>query len=72
MINVFGSKVGEEEIKQVTESISKQWMGMGPKTKQFETDMARRLKVNRFVLVDSGSNGLYMALSLLNLLRGVK
>lgn len=70
MINVFGSKVGEEEIKQVTESISKQWMGMGPKTKQFETDMARRLKVNRFILVDSGSNGLYMALSLLNLPKG--
>lgn len=70
MINVFGSKVGEEEIKQVTESISKQWMGMGPKTKQFETEMASRLRVNKFVLVDSGSNGLYMALSLLNLPKG--
>lgn len=70
MINVFGSKVGEEEIKQITESISNQWMGMGPKTKQFEAEMAARLGAKRFVLVDSGSNGLYMALSLLNLPKG--
>lgn len=70
MINVFGSKVGEREIKEVAESISNQWMGMGPKTKMFENRMAERLGVNKFVLVDSGSNGLYMALSLLNLKKG--
>ena len=29
MINVFGSKVGSEEIAEVSESINKQWMGMG-------------------------------------------
>lgn len=67
MINVFGSKVGKEELEQVTESISNQWMGMGPKTKEFEKKMADRLKANKFILVDSGSNGLYLALTLLNL-----
>ncbi len=70
MINVFGSKVGEEEIQGITDSISKQWMGMGPKTKLFESRMAERLGVDKFVLVDSGSNGLYMALTLLNLPKG--
>lgn len=70
MINVFGSKVGNSEISEVTDSISKQWMGMGPKTKEFESKMAERLGVNRFLLVDSGSNGLYMALKLLNLPEG--
>ena len=70
MINVFGSKVGSEEIEGITDSISKQWMGMGPKTKMFESRMADRLGVERFVLVDSGSNGLYMALTLLNLPKG--
>lgn len=70
MINVFGSKVGEEEIREVTGSIEQQWMGMGPKTKEFEKLMADRLGMNKFVLVDSGSNGLYMALSLLNLPKG--
>ena len=52
MINVFGSKVGEEEIKQITDSINNQWMGMGPKTKLFETRMAERLQVDKFILVD--------------------
>lgn len=71
MINVFGSKVGEEEINNVTESINKQWMGMGPNTAEFEKRMQERLGAdNPFLLVDSGSNGLYMAISLLNLPKG--
>lgn len=70
MINVFGSRVGKEEIAQITDSIQNQWMGMGPKTKLFEKRMAERLHVDRFVLVDSGSNGLFMAISLLNLPKG--
>lgn len=67
MINVFGSSVGKEEIAQVTESINNQWMGMGPKTKEFETKMSERYAPCSFLLTDSGSNALYMALSLLNL-----
>ena len=67
MINVFGSKVGDEEIKEVSGSIHNQWMGMGPKTKEFEKRMAEKLSVDRFILVDSGSNGLYLGLKLMNL-----
>lgn len=70
MINVFGSKVGKEEIEQIADSISKQWMGMGPKTKAFEAKMAQRLHQDKFALVDSGSNGLFMALTLLGLPKG--
>lgn len=70
MINVFGSKVGQEEIKNISESINNQWMGMGPKVKAFESKMAERLKTDRFLLVDSGSNGLYMAVKLLSLPEG--
>ena len=70
MINVFGSKVGQEEIAEVSESITKQWMGMGPKTKEFEAKMAKRLGIEHFLLVDSGSNGLYMAIKLLDLPAG--
>lgn len=29
MINVFSSKVGEEEISEIADNISKQWMGWG-------------------------------------------
>lgn len=67
MINVFGSRVGEDEISQVSDSIHRQWMGMGPKTKEFERRMAERLNSGNFLLVDSGSNGLYLGLKLMNL-----
>ena len=67
LINVFGSKVGQEEINHVTESIHNQWMGMGPNVKAFESLMAKRLGADRFLLVDSGSNGLYLAVKLLDL-----
>lgn len=70
MINVFGSNVGKEEIEQISDSIGKQWLGMGPKTKLFEEQMNKRLDPCKFVLVDSGSNALYMALTLLNLPEG--
>ncbi|MBR2208697.1 MAG: DegT/DnrJ/EryC1/StrS family aminotransferase [Synergistaceae bacterium] len=67
MINVFGSSVGAEELKNVSESINNQWMGMGPKTKEFEKRMSERLAPCDFMLTDSGSNSLYLALTLLNL-----
>jgi len=70
MINVFGSKVGQDEINEISDSINKQWMGIGPKTELFQKGMAERLGVEKFILVDSGSNGLFMALSLLNLPKG--
>lgn len=70
MINVFGSNVGKEEIEQISESINNQWMGMGPKVKEFESKMSDRLAPNHFLLVDSGSNALYMALVLLDLPKG--
>ena len=70
MINVFGSKVGNEEVLQVSDSIHKQWMGMGSKTKEFEMKMAKKLGVEKFLLVDSGSNGLYLGLTIMNLPKG--
>lgn len=70
MINVFGSRVGDEEAAEVSESIHKQWMGMGPKVKEFEKRMAEKLQTPSFALVDSGSNALFMALTLMNLPKG--
>lgn len=70
MISVFGSKVGKEELGQVAESINNQWLGMGPKVKEFEHKFAKRLGLNNFLMVDSGSNALYLAVKLLNLPAG--
>ena len=70
MISVFGSKVGQEEIEEIRSSIEAQWMGIGPKTKAFEEQFAKRLDLNGLALLDSGSNSLYMAVKLLNLAPG--
>ena len=70
MINVFGSKVGAEEVAQISESIYNQWMGMGPKVKEFEEKFKSRLNFKNFALLDNGSNALYLACSILNLPKG--
>lgn len=67
MINVFGSKTGIEEAEAVKDCFERQWLGMGPRTREFETQMAERLKLPGFVMLNSGSNALYMAVKLLNL-----
>ncbi|MBI3551238.1 MAG: DegT/DnrJ/EryC1/StrS family aminotransferase [Elusimicrobia bacterium] len=67
MINVFGSLVGKEELDEIRTSLEAQWMGIGPKTGAFEKAFAERQGLPGFVLLDSGSNSLYMAVKLLEL-----
>jgi len=67
MISVFGSKVGKEELDEIRSSIENQWMGIGPKVKQFEVEFAKRLNLPDFTLLDSGSNALLMAIKMLHL-----
>lgn len=67
MISVFGSKVGQEEIDAIKSCIENQWMGIGPKTSEFEKAFAERLKLPSFTLLNSGSNALLMAVKVLNL-----
>ncbi len=67
MINVFGSLVGREELEEVRTSLEAQWLGIGPKTAAFEKAFAARLGLPEFVLLDSGSNSLHMAVKLLDL-----
>lgn len=67
MISVFGSKVGKEEIANVTEVLESQWLGFGKKVDEFEKRFAERLSLPNFAMVDSGSNALYMAITLLDL-----
>jgi aminotransferase len=67
MISVFGSKLGREEIAEVQDCIERQWLGLGPKTAAFEREFAGRLGLANLVVVSSGSNALYLAMSLLDL-----
>jgi aminotransferase len=67
MISVFGSQIGAEELAEVTASLGAQWMGMGPKVKAFEKEFAAHLGAADFAMLDSGSNSLYTAITLLDL-----
>jgi dTDP-4-amino-4,6-dideoxygalactose transaminase len=67
MISVFGSLVGEEEIKNVTKCMKSQWMGFGKDVDLFESEYSKKFGLENFAMVDSGSNALYMAVKLLNL-----
>lgn len=66
-ISVFGSLVGQEEIEELRSSMEAQWMGIGPKVREFEQGFAQRLGLPGFAMLDSGSNSLYMAVKLLDL-----
>jgi aminotransferase len=70
MITVFGSKVGQEEIKNVVSAMEQQWMGFGKGVDKFEDEFKHKYNIPNFIMVDSGSNALFMAVSLLNLSPG--
>lgn len=67
MISVFGSKVGQEEIANVSSCMESQWMGFGKKVTEFEEKFSRHFSIPNFLMVDSGSNALFMACVLLDL-----
>lgn len=67
MISVFGSLVGDEEIAAVTACMKSQWMGFGKNVDLFEKKYQDKYSLPTFAMVDSGSNALFMAVTLLDL-----
>lgn len=67
MISVFGSFVGDEEIAGVVSCMKGQWMGFGRQVEQFEQKYRAKYRLPNFAMVDSGSNALFMAVTLLDL-----
>lgn len=72
MISVFGSHVGQEEIEEVLECINSQWLGFGGKVAEFEEKYREKFGLRDFAMVDSGSNALFMAVTLLDLPKGTE
>ena len=67
MISVFGSFVDDKEIELVANCMKSQWLGFGKTVSEFERAFADKYDLPDLVMVDSGSNALYMAVHLLNL-----
>lgn len=70
MISVFGSKVNKDELDQVKSVLESQWLGFGSKVLEFEKDFSKRNHIKQFMMVDTGSNALFLAVKLLNLPAG--
>lgn len=67
MISVFGCKTGQEEIDLVAEVLKSQWLGLGKFVNQFEKEFSEYRDIDNFIMVDSGSNALYLVIKLLDL-----
>ncbi len=64
---------GEEEIKAVEESLRSGWLGgQGPKSKEFEKQIAKRFGKKYGVFVNSGSSACLLAIAALDLPKGSK
>lgn len=65
---VFGKPfIGEEEIKEVVDTLRSGWWGTGPKTEKFEKEFANYTKSKYSIAVNSATAGLHLALRALDL-----
>jgi len=69
-INLFKPVISEESIKAVTEVLQSGWIGLGPKTKQFEDDFSAYTGANHTVALNSATSSLHLAMKLIDLKEG--
>ncbi len=67
LIPVFRPSITEEEILAVSEVLRSGWIGLGPKTKEFEEALKVYLGVPEVVALNSGTAALHLALRLLEI-----
>lgn len=62
--------VGEEEIKEITEALQSGWITTGPKTKQFEREIANLCNTKNAVCLNSATASLELTLRVLGIGEG--
>jgi perosamine synthetase len=67
MIQVFKPDIGEDEIAAVSEVLRSGWLGLGPKTAEFERRFSGYVGTQSAVGVNSGTSALDLALKLLHI-----
>ncbi|SMF89426.1 perosamine synthetase [Paenibacillus uliginis N3/975] len=67
LIPVLQPSIGQEEIDAVTEVLRSGWLGLGPKTEQFEQEFAKFVGSRFAVALNSGSAALHLAMDILGI-----
>lgn len=70
MIPVFKPSYGKEELEALREPFETGWIGLGPKTKEFETKFAEYIGAKYAVGVNSATAALHLALKIMNVENG--
>jgi len=67
MIPVFRPSFGEEELEALREPFKTGWIGLGPKTREFEQRFAEYIGTRFAVAVNSGTAALHLALKVVEI-----
>lgn len=67
MIPVFKPSFGEEELEALKEPFQTGWIGLGPKTREFEVRFAEYIGTKYAVALNSGTAALHLALKVLEI-----
>jgi perosamine synthetase len=67
MIPVFRPSVGDEELAAIGEALKSGWIGLGPRTREFEEKFALYLGVNHVAGMNSATAALHLALKVLDI-----
>lgn len=70
VIPIFRPSMGEEEISAVSEVLRSGWIGLGPKTKEFEDAFAKYIGAKYAIALNSCTSALQLALNALNIANG--
>lgn len=62
VLPVFRPSMGQEEIDAVAEVLRSGWIGLGPKTEEFEKKFAKYIGVNHAIALSSGTAALHLSL----------
>jgi len=69
-IQVLKPQICEEAIEAVTEVLKSGWIGLGPKTQEFEEEFAKYVEAPHAVAVNSATAALHLALNVIGIKEG--
>jgi perosamine synthetase len=67
VIPVFKPSIGDEEISAVRQVLESGWIGLGPKTEEFERKFAEYIGIPHAIATNSGTAALHLALKALGI-----